>query len=126
MKNPGMNMKRDIATRRTVMSITLGLLAALFLAAAGCGTQETIETRDATGKLGFAVTSVCRKYFGIDAEYLGYVNHDEDVRRSVRSRRPVVDLKSSADASIYIQRIARKLTQDGARSRRSHSRGRRT
>src|SRR5690606_33057649 len=28
-------------------------------------------------RLGFAVRSVCRKYFGLDAEYLGYVNHDE-------------------------------------------------
>ena len=27
-------------------------------------------------RLGFAVCSVCRKYFAIDAEYLGYVNHD--------------------------------------------------
>ena len=74
-------------------------------------------------KLGFAVTSVCRKYFGIDAEYLGYVNHDENVRRSVKARRPVVDLKTGADASIYLQRIARKLTQHDARSRRDRARG---
>jgi flagellar biosynthesis protein FlhG len=60
-------------------------------------------------KLGFAVSSVCRKYFGIDAEYLGYVNYDEDARQSVSQRRPVVDLHGDADASIYLQRIARKL-----------------
>jgi flagellar biosynthesis protein FlhG len=74
-------------------------------------------------KLGFAVASVCRKYFGIDADYLGYVNYDEEVRRSVRVRRPVVDLKPSADASIYVQRIARKLTQPDVpgRSRGSRS-----
>ncbi len=60
-------------------------------------------------KLGFAVTSVCKKYFGIDAEYLGYVNHDEEARRSVSVRRPVVDLVSDSDVSIYLQRIARKL-----------------
>lgn len=60
-------------------------------------------------KLGFAVSSVCKKYFGIDAEYLGYVNHDDEARRSISMRRPIVDLHSDADVSIYLQRIARKL-----------------
>lgn len=60
-------------------------------------------------KLGFAVSSVCKKYFGIEAEYLGYVNYDDEARRSVSMRRPIVDLHSDADVSIYLQRIARKL-----------------
>jgi flagellar biosynthesis protein FlhG len=60
-------------------------------------------------KLGFAVVSVCRKYFGIEAEYLGYVNNDEAARRSIAARRPVVALESGSDAAIYLQRIARKL-----------------
>ena len=60
-------------------------------------------------KLGFAVTSVCKKFFGIDAEYLGYVNYDDEARRSVSMRRPIVDLHNDADVSIYLQRIARKL-----------------
>ena len=41
-------------------------------------------------KLGFAVSSVCRKYFGFEAEYLGYVNSDEAARRSIAARTPVV------------------------------------
>jgi flagellar biosynthesis protein FlhG len=60
-------------------------------------------------KLGFAVSSVCRKYFGVDAEYLGYVNQDEDVRLSVAARKPLVDFRPKSDASIYLQRIAHKL-----------------
>lgn len=60
-------------------------------------------------KLGFSVRSVCRKYFGIDAEYLGYVNYDEAVRRSVKARRPLVDAHPRSDAAIYIARLARKL-----------------
>jgi flagellar biosynthesis protein FlhG len=60
-------------------------------------------------KLGFAVRSVCRKYFGIDVEYLGYVNYDDEARRSVSLRRPIVDLDQDADVSIYLQRIALKL-----------------
>jgi len=60
-------------------------------------------------KLGFSIGSVCKKYFGFDAEYIGYVNHDEAARRSVAVRRPVVALSGDADSSIYLQRIARKL-----------------
>jgi flagellar biosynthesis protein FlhG len=60
-------------------------------------------------KLGFAVSSVCRKYFGVEAEYLGYVNQDEDVRLSVAACTPLVDFRPKSDAAIYLQRIARKL-----------------
>ena len=60
-------------------------------------------------KLGFSIRSVCRRYFGIEAEYLGYVNHDDRARRSVRDRRPLVDLDPSCDAAVYIGRMARKL-----------------
>ena len=60
-------------------------------------------------RLGFAVRSVCRKYFGIDAEYLGYVNHDASARASVRARRPLVDSDPRSDAAVYLARIARKL-----------------
>jgi flagellar biosynthesis protein FlhG len=64
-------------------------------------------------KLGFSIQSVCRKFFGVEAEYLGYVNHDESVRRSVRARRPLIDVYPRSDAAIYISRIARKLLGDG-------------
>jgi flagellar biosynthesis protein FlhG len=60
-------------------------------------------------RLGFSIRSVCRKYFGIDAEYLGYVNHDDAVRHSVIGRRPLVDSDPRCDAAIYIARVARKL-----------------
>ena len=60
-------------------------------------------------KLGFSVRSVCRKFFGIEAEYLGYVNHDEMARRSIAERRPLVDSHPRSDAAVYIDRIARKI-----------------
>ena len=53
--------------------------------------------------------SVCRKYFGIDAEYIGYVNRDAAARASVRARRPLVDSDPRSDAAVYLARIARKL-----------------
>ncbi len=59
--------------------------------------------------LGFSVRSVCRKHFGIQAEYLGYVNQDPAVRQAVRMRRPVVESNPRSDAAVYLKRIARKL-----------------
>jgi flagellar biosynthesis protein FlhG len=70
-------------------------------------------------KLGFSIQSVCRKYFGIEAEYLGYVNHDETTRHSVRARRPLVDVYPRSDAAIYISRIARKLLSGESATRGS-------
>jgi flagellar biosynthesis protein FlhG len=70
-------------------------------------------------KLGFSVRSVSRRYFGIESEYLGYVNHDEAARQSVRACRPLVDASPRSDAAVYFARIARKLLApraDGARS----------
>ncbi len=60
-------------------------------------------------KLGFAARSVCRKYFGIEAEYLGYVNWDEAARQSVVARCPLVELHPRREAARYIGRIAQKL-----------------
>jgi MinD-like ATPase involved in chromosome partitioning or flagellar assembly len=42
------------------------------------------------------------------------VNHDESARRSVRARRPLIDVYPRSDAAIYISRIARKLLAEGA------------
>jgi flagellar biosynthesis protein FlhG len=50
-------------------------------------------------KLGFSVRSVCKKYFGFEPEYIGYVNYDEMVRSSVAQRRPVVETSGDAAAA---------------------------
>jgi flagellar biosynthesis protein FlhG len=62
-------------------------------------------------RLGFSVCSVCRRFFAIDAEYLGYVNHTDDARRSLRVLRPLVDAHPRSDAAVYFARIARKLLE---------------
>jgi flagellar biosynthesis protein FlhG len=62
-------------------------------------------------RLGFAVKGVCRTYFGLEAEYAGYVNRDEAVRRSLQKRRPLVDVEPRSDAAVYLKRIARKLAE---------------
>ncbi len=65
-------------------------------------------------KLGFAVKSVCLKYFGMHADYLGYVNREPAARRAVVARKPLVVANPTCDASVYLERIARKLA--GARA----------
>jgi flagellar biosynthesis protein FlhG len=71
-------------------------------------------------RLGFAVCSVCRKHFGFEPEYLGYVNYDEAARKSVSARTPVVDFQSNSDAAIYLQRIARKLVVSEQQRKAAH------
>ena len=61
--------------------------------------------------LGFSVRSECRKFFGIDADYIGYINRDAVVHQSVLRRRLVLEEHPKSDVSIYIQRIARKLME---------------
>jgi flagellar biosynthesis protein FlhG len=70
-------------------------------------------------KLGFAVRSVCKKYFGFDSDYLGYVNFDDAVRESVSARTPVLELNERSDASVYLQRIVRKLVASHGHPRRT-------
>ncbi|MBL7687485.1 MAG: P-loop NTPase [Bdellovibrionaceae bacterium] len=41
-------------------------------------------------ELGHSMKSVCKKYFGIEANYLGYIDHDNAVWQSLRKRRPMV------------------------------------
>jgi flagellar biosynthesis protein FlhG len=60
-------------------------------------------------RLGFSVKSVCRRYFAIEADYLGYVNHTDAARESVRACAPLVELEPRSDAAVYFARIASKL-----------------
>jgi flagellar biosynthesis protein FlhG len=64
-------------------------------------------------KLGFQVRLVCRRFFGVEADYLGYVNRDDAVREAVLARRPLLDVRPQSDAAIYVRRIARKLLEGG-------------
>jgi flagellar biosynthesis protein FlhG len=63
-------------------------------------------------KLGFAVRGVCRSFFGVQADYLGYMNSDQRVRKALRAGVPVVESDPDAEVSVYLSRIARKLMRD--------------
>jgi len=62
-------------------------------------------------KLGFAVVSVCQKFFGFKADYLGYVNYQDEARESVAARRPLCDYRADVEAATYLGRIAHKLAE---------------
>jgi flagellar biosynthesis protein FlhG len=40
--------------------------------------------------LGYSIKSVCCKYFGVDAVYLGHIDHDNAVWQSLRKKRPII------------------------------------
>ncbi len=60
-------------------------------------------------KMGFSITSVCKKYFGIDIDYAGYICFDDNVWRSVKDRRPLVLAYPRSDGALYVRRIVKKL-----------------
>ncbi len=41
-------------------------------------------------EIGNSMKSVCRKYFGIESNYLGYIDHDNAVWQALRKRRPLM------------------------------------
>ncbi|MFI5314792.1 MAG: P-loop NTPase [Myxococcota bacterium] len=60
-------------------------------------------------KMGFSITSVCKKYFGIDIDYAGYICFDDNVWRSVKDRRPLVLGYPRSDGALYVRRIVKKM-----------------
>lgn len=40
-------------------------------------------------ELGMSIKSVCRKYFGIEVNYIGYLNYDNAVWQSLRKKKPL-------------------------------------
>jgi len=41
-------------------------------------------------EIGFSVKTVCKKYFGIEMDYLGYLDYDSAVWQAIRRKRPVM------------------------------------
>src|SRR5690606_10608740 len=40
--------------------------------------------------VGRAIASVCRRYFGLNVKYSGYLDYDSTVWKAIRNRKPVV------------------------------------
>ena len=61
-------------------------------------------------ELGFAVRSVCRKYFGLELCYLGYILYDHNVYLSTQRGRPFFQDHPSSDVTECIRDIAARLS----------------
>lgn len=60
-------------------------------------------------KLGFAMCQSSKKYFGIDLDYVGFIESDDSLAQSVKSRRPVVVADPFSKAARGIKRISDNL-----------------
>ncbi|HXN07051.1 MAG TPA: AAA family ATPase [Nitrospiria bacterium] len=59
--------------------------------------------------LGFSMRSSCSKYFGIQVEYIGYVDYDDSVWKATKMSRPLMMEFPYSPAAICIGRIAQNL-----------------
>lgn len=67
--------------------------------------------------IGFSIKSVCKKYFGIDMEYVGYLDYDSAVWQSVRRKRPLLLEFPNAKLVSNFERIVQHLMAQNANQR---------
>ena len=61
-------------------------------------TQTDIE-------IGFSAKSVCKKYFGIDVDYVGYLDYDSAVWQSIRRKKPLITEFPNSQLVSSVERI---------------------
>jgi len=64
--------------------------------------------------LGPAVATAWRRVFGIDMDFLGTVDHDDEVWRAARERRPLLRARSPGRAARALARIAGRICEADA------------
>ncbi len=62
-------------------------------------------------QMGFAIRKVCRRYFGLDVDYLGYVNYDNAVWKAIRKRCLLVTEYPLSEPVEFLARMAKKLLE---------------
>jgi flagellar biosynthesis protein FlhG len=61
------------------------------------------------GEIGHAVVAAWRKYFGLEMDYLGCIDYDDEMWRAVRSRRPLLLERPDVPAARCFLEIAERL-----------------
>ncbi|MCC7441650.1 MAG: AAA family ATPase [Bdellovibrionales bacterium] len=61
--------------------------------------------------IGFSVKSVCKKYFGIEMDYVGYLDYDSAVWQAVRRKRPLMLEFPNSRLVSSIERISNYLVK---------------
>jgi flagellar biosynthesis protein FlhG len=69
---------------------------------------------EADTEIGFGVRNVCKKYFGLNVDYLGHLEYDSAVWQSVRRRRPLAVEFPSSPIMPMIQRMVGTLVAEQA------------
>lgn len=61
--------------------------------------------------IGFSVKAVCKKYFGIEMDYVGYLDYDSAVWQSVRRKRPLMIEFPNSKLVSNVERIAQYIVK---------------
>lgn len=69
--------------------------------------------------IGFSVKSVCKKYFGMELDYVGYLDYDSSVWQSVRRKRPLLTEFPNSKLAANLDRITKYLLKRHANQRSS-------
>lgn len=68
--------------------------------------------------IGFSIKSVCKKYFGMDMEYIGYLDYDSSVWQSVRKKRPLMLEFPNSKLVANFERVVHHLLQEQAKQQK--------
>ena len=70
-------------------------------------------------EVGQSVRTVCKKYFGIDVNYLGYLDYDSTVWQAIRRKRPVLLEFPQSRLVTNMSKLVDNLTKNHAQERSS-------
>jgi flagellar biosynthesis protein FlhG len=59
--------------------------------------------------IGYSIKSVCRKYFGIELDFIGYLDYDSSVWKSVKSRKPLLMEFPNSKLVGHFEKIVQRL-----------------
>ncbi len=66
--------------------------------------------------LGFSIKSVCKKYFGIQVDYVGYLDYDSAVWQAIRRKRPVLLEFPNSQLASNLERMSHYLSSQKGQS----------
>lgn len=69
-----------------------------------------IKTREDV-MIGNSIKSICIKYFGLSAQYIGYVEHDDFIPRCINKRRPFMETYPTSRCAKEIERLTDNLLE---------------
>jgi len=62
--------------------------------------------------IGFSMKLICKKYFGFNLDYVGYLDYDQAVWQSVKKRKPLLTEFPNSSLINNFENIINKLNSD--------------